>query len=93
MPTGRTPKYQPLGDYLAAQPGDAVTVTLTLPEIERLVGQELPLSAHVPHWWMHDAARGQGRAWLRVGWRVTHAQVRRVPSAITFARVLAASTS
>ncbi len=79
-------KYQPLADHLAAQPPEVVSVTLSLPEIEVLVGQALPLTAHRHAWWRNDPVRTTARAWLAAGWRVTHAQVRQVPSAITFTR-------
>jgi len=80
-------KYQPLAEYLAGLPRETTTVALTLPAVEALVGQELPLSAHHSSWWSNDLTRSTPRAWLAVGWRVTHAQVRQAPSAITFARV------
>ncbi len=80
------PKYQPLADFLAAQPPETETVTLTLRAIEALVGQALPLSAHRREWSGNNPARHPARTWLGVGWRVTHAQVRQPPSAITFAR-------
>ncbi len=80
-------KYEPLADFLAAQPPETTSVTLSLPEIEALLGQEVPLSAHRHTWWRNDPSQRQPRAWLGAGWRVTHAQVRQAPSAITFTRI------
>ncbi len=43
-------KYQPLGDWLAAQPGERVT--LTFGQVEQILGQRLPASAWAnAGWW------------------------------------------
>ncbi len=86
-------KYQPLADFLTAQSPETLTVTLTLPEIEVLLGQELTLSAHRHAWWRNDPSQRQPRAWLGAGWRVTHAQVKQAPSAITFTRASPATAT
>ncbi len=39
------PKYAPLTRYLAAQPPGVSEVTLTLPEIEAIIGAPLPSQA------------------------------------------------
>ncbi len=44
------PVYQPLADYLAAQPPETVRITLTLPEVEAVVGSALPASAWTQMW-------------------------------------------
>ncbi len=88
----RASKYQPLADFLSGQLPETASVTLTLPEIEAVLEQELPLSAHRHTWWRNDRWQRQPRPWLDVGWRVTHAQVKQAPSAITFARVSSDST-
>lgn len=80
-------RYHPVTDYLAGLPPETVTVTLTLLEVEGVLGQALPLTAHFSSWWRNDPARRQALGWLRVGWHVTRAQVRQAPSAITFTRV------
>ena len=79
-------KYQPLGDYLAALPAKATTVTLTLSQIEALLGSPLPASAWLPSWWASTAVwRPQARAWSTAGWRVAAALEAR-PWAVTFVR-------
>ena len=51
----RAEDYRPLADYLAAQPAATTTVTLTLAEIEALLGKRLPLSARSHGWWRRQA--------------------------------------
>ncbi len=85
-------KYQPLAAFLAAQPPETIAVTLTLTEVAALVGEPLPLKAHHSDWWGNDPARHPARTWLSIGWRVTRAQVRQTPSAITFTRVSPAAS-
>ena len=43
-------KYDALVRYLRAQPGDRVT--LTLPEIEAIIGSPLPAGARQRRWWL-----------------------------------------
>ena len=80
------PKYQPLADYLAAVPAETVTVTLTLPEVEALLGSPLPPSAGTLSWWANTAGPPHARAWLAAGWHVAACALRSQPSAITVAR-------
>jgi hypothetical protein len=64
--------YQPLADFLAAQPPATATVTLTIAEVEALVGTPLPVSAWARTWWS-TARQGRTageRPWVAVGWRV-----------------------
>lgn len=44
-------KYDPLARYLATYPGDRVT--LTLAEIEAIVGAPLPPGARQRKWWQN----------------------------------------
>jgi hypothetical protein len=49
---------------------DAVELTLTFAEIERLVGA-LPRGARVRRqWWTNNPLTPQARAWLYAGWKV-----------------------
>ena len=63
-------KYEPLLHYLTANHGQGVTLRLT--EIERIIGDHLPPSAHrYDEWWWNGLA-GSGRqchAWLEAGYR------------------------
>ena len=82
--------YQPLVDYLAGQPPSTPTVTLTLAEIEQVLGQPLPAAASTQTWW--TAQRGwdrQPRPWLAAGWRVANVAMRGMPPTVTFARITA----
>ena len=83
--------YQPLGDYLAAQPPEAVQVTLTLPQIEALLGEPLPRAASTAQWWSNTPRFRHAAAWLRAGWSVTARSFRLAEPTITFAREALAS--
>lgn len=59
-------KYTPLADYLRAHKGK--TCSLTLVEIEEIIGGPLPASARKhPAWWGNDNTHTQAKAWLRAG--------------------------
>ena len=66
----RSLKYIRLAAHLASQPPDVERLILTLPEIEQIVGEELPPNARFPSWWRNDDRRMHSRAWLTAGWRV-----------------------
>ena len=80
LPLGR--KYQPLADYLAAQPTAAVACTFAA--IEAVIGQPLPELADTPHWWRTGALRRQLAA---AGWTI--ASLDRVHATATFVRASA----
>ena len=77
-------KYQPLTDFLQAQPGEVVT--LTFEHLEQVLGESLPASARQhAAWWANeigDTRHVQARAWLAAGWRVEAV----APGAATFRR-------
>jgi hypothetical protein len=78
-------KYDPLVAYLA---GLAVNeVTLTLPEIERIVGALLPPSAYQPSYWTRSPRSLVARPWRRAGWLVVRWDLHASPPAVHFARV------
>ncbi len=79
------PKYVPLADYLAAQSGDRVT--LTLAEIEQILGAPLPPGARRRLWWTGAPGRNVLRPLLQpAGWRIVlDAFWGRTP-AVTFVR-------
>jgi hypothetical protein len=66
----RSLKYIRLAAYLASQPPSVVEITMTLAEIEDLVGETLPGNARFPSWWRNDHHRMHSRAWLTAGWEV-----------------------
>lgn len=79
--------YAPLAAYLAAQPPTTLTVTLTLAEIEQVLGVMLPPVARTRGWWKATGRWGQPRPWHAVGWEVSQVEFRTVPPRITFTRV------
>jgi hypothetical protein len=85
-------KYQPLAACLAALPADVTRITLSLHQIEVLLGAPLPPSARSRAFWTNArSAWGgtvQARAWRQAGWRVVTFDYR--AATVTFTR--AAST-
>ena len=79
-------KYAPLTAYLVAQPPDVSEVTLTLPEIEAIIGAPLPAQARTVRWWNSGLAARHPQAWLAVGWRVGRKALWMTPPAVTFVR-------
>src|SRR3954464_10220183 len=78
-------RYRPLGDWLAAQPGERVILTFW--EIEQLIGQRLPPSARASNsWWMQNEQRqgAAGRVWRAAGWKL--AAVDRATGQVTYVR-------
>ena len=63
-------KYYPLHTYLSEQPLDELT--LTLPEIESMMGMPLPTSARTRRAWWSNRSRGavQADAWMEAGYHV-----------------------
>jgi hypothetical protein len=66
----RSLKYIQLAAYLASRPPSAVEITMTLKEVEDIVGESLPANARFPSWWRNDHHRMHSRAWLTAGWEV-----------------------
>jgi hypothetical protein len=66
----RSLKYIQLAAYLAARPSSMDEITMTLSEIEELIGETLPGNARFPSWWRNDEHRMHSRAWLTAGWKV-----------------------
>jgi hypothetical protein len=69
-------KYAPLWSFFRAQPPEATSVTLTLAELEAIVGGPLPAGAytHRSVFWSNAAGRGQTWPWRAAGWWVTRPQ-------------------
>jgi hypothetical protein len=67
-----TAKYAPLTAFLRAQPTQVDRITLTLAEIEALIGGPLPRTAYTKRqsWWSNGRSLTQMRAWREAGWRV-----------------------
>jgi hypothetical protein len=76
------PKYAPLVVWLAALPADHADTTLTLAEIEALIGDQLPASAWTQGFWSSsDVARHN---WGRAGFR---GRLNRPNKSVRFTRV------
>ena len=69
MPRPGPRKYAPLTTYLASLVG--AEVTLTLGEIEAIIGAPLPTGARRRSWWVNAPRYLTAVVWLRAGWRVT----------------------
>ena len=66
-------KYTALGKHLAGLPGSAREITLTFEQIEGIIADQLPPSAHQHRaWWgnEHDGQHSHAHAWLEAGWEV-----------------------
>lgn len=66
----RSLKYIRLAAFLASQAPSVVELSMTLQEVEDLVGEPLPGNARFPSWWRNDHHRMHSRAWLTAGWEV-----------------------
>lgn len=60
-------KYFPLENYL-----NQVSITLTYPELEEILGFELPKTAYKrEQWWENNTMNHtQANSWLNAGWKV-----------------------
>ena len=76
-------RYQPLADYLAGLPPETGRITLTFPEMEAILGGELPAGAAVRSWWEQLT---RGPAWRAAGWRLVGVRLRAGHEWVTFAR-------
>jgi hypothetical protein len=81
--------YQPLADYLAAQPAATATITLTIAEVEAVVGAPLPAAVWTRTWWSkaRPGRQREARPWLTAGWRVARLSLRTATPTVTFARL------
>lgn len=78
-PAGRSPSrgsYAGLSEYLQAL--DALSVTLSFVELERILGRPLPPSARLHRaWWSVDRSETHthARSWTEPGWAVDHVEL------------------
>jgi len=65
-----TEKYTPLKHYLMKTPLSQQELTLSFEHIERIIKDELPLSAfkHRP-WWANEKYGTHSHAWMDAGWK------------------------
>jgi hypothetical protein len=80
-------KYTPLEAYLQGIPLRQDRVVLSFAEVEKIIGDRLPPSAHkYGAWWANEreVTHVQANAWLRAGWRVESVHLER--KVVTFTR-------
>ncbi len=73
-------KYVPLENFLRRVPVGQSDVTLTFEQIERILNDKLPPSAHLHQAWWANERDGQhvnAHAWREAGWKVVSADQRR----------------
>jgi len=67
-------KYDPLHRFLASPTPGVSEITLSLSQLEQLLGDELPYTGkHSSHWWaceVRSGIRPQSSSWLKAGWHV-----------------------
>jgi len=64
--------YALLAAHLKAQVPSTSSLALTFQDIERILGKDLPRSAHAYRaWWANDPTKPQSASWLEEGWRTT----------------------
>jgi len=73
-------KYGVLGAFLKKQTGSKVT--LSLAEVEQILGFTLPNSAYRHRPWWANGGNSQCKAWMRVGWLVDKVQMGKTVSFI-----------
>jgi len=78
--------YRPLAGLLRGQPRQTTAITLTIAEVEVLLGVALPQEAWTRPWWLAGVPPGEVRPWLEAGWRVTCTALQATPPTVTFTR-------
>ena len=80
-------RYAPLAIWLQSRPPTQDRVALTFEEVEKIIGGELPNSAHRHNaWWANDTvSHTWSREWLDAGWR--KAQVNLSEETVFFVRI------
>jgi hypothetical protein len=81
----RVPDYSKVAAHLATQ--QAERVTLSIDDVETLLGEPLPLAARVLSGWWNGATKRKvqhGQVWRSVGWRFEHIDL--YAETVTFVR-------
>lgn len=81
-------KYKSLGQYLANHSKEKKRVTLTLEEMERILGFSLPKSAkNYRTWWANTYSLSRCKdGWLNYGFELDQVELNKEPPFITFKR-------
>jgi CBS domain-containing protein len=79
-------RYAPLALWLQEQLPSERAIKLAFPQIEAIIGDKLPESAHERSWWANDSkGHVQSQQWLEVGWRISRIDLRE--ETVTFSRI------
>jgi Domain of unknown function (DUF4268)/CBS domain len=79
-------RYAPLAIWLQEQLPSDRAVQLTFQQVEAIMGDVLPASAHERSWWANDSkSHIQSQQWLEVGWRVSKINMRE--ETVVFTRI------
>jgi hypothetical protein len=76
-------KYSALENYLSTK----VTFTLSYEEIEKIIGDTLPQSAHEHRaWWANptDDTHPHAKSWMNAGWKVSTVELGRTVTFIKY---------
>lgn len=66
--------YAPIGTHLTEVKGPEAT--LSFDQIEKIIGRDLPASAHRHRaWWANTDTHSQALTWLSAGWKVDAADL------------------
>jgi hypothetical protein len=79
-------RYQPVATYLAALPPEVQHITLTIDEIEALIGRPLADSARTGDLWSNGGDKSHIRALRRAGWRLARPPSRAFGTRVMFER-------
>ncbi len=77
--------FDPLLAFLAEQPPETTSVTLTVPAIAAIVGGDVPRAGLIRGYWRGRGKQSIGPRLAAIGWQVAH--VRGRPATITFERL------
>jgi hypothetical protein len=67
-----TDRYVPLERFLTALPASQHEITLSFEQVERILNEKLPPSAHkYPAWWANEknGRHVQAHAWMNANWK------------------------
>jgi len=79
-------KYLELENYLKNLKVNEIS--LPFQEIEKIIGEKLPLSANkYSQWWENDKKHVQAKAWLNVGYKTVNSSVAIANSRIDFIKI------
>ena len=82
--------FQRLVNALAGQPAGMLTLTLTLAEIEAILGRPLPRAASTRAWWIDQGKHARHRRLLMAaGWAARAVHFRGPVPSVTFVKAAA----